>query len=210
MLVRSAGRKFANQSASHRFTDSQRVKEALELGPSESIKVSLTTKEGSRAKRAHQAFLVVREHTGLEAPFPLSLKESGKGTVEIVSLLAPLNRVADCGNLTAFQTQRDLPIQLLTSTQPLQASLIIGSFGTSAGSVTPVFDFVVQQDPNAPAPKYEAPARYGKLAEIHHIFRADPKNPPKFVSAVFTLAVVATVPMLFVAVRWIPFVHAVL
>jgi len=59
-------------------------------------------------------------------------------------------------------------------------------------------------DANAPAPKYEKPLRYGKLEEIHHIFKADPKSGPKVISLFFVLAVLATVPLLFGAVRYTP------
>ncbi|KJZ78159.1 hypothetical protein HIM_02197 [Hirsutella minnesotensis 3608] len=161
-----------------KFSDAQRVKPTIDLGHQATLKVSLTAKEGSKAKRPHQAFLVLKEESGLEAPFALTVKESGKATVQIA--------------------QRDLPVQLLLSKSPLQASLIIGSTGSTPGSVTPVFDVAVKLDVNSPAPTYEAPLRYGRLPEIHHIFRADPKNPPKMVSLVFALAVVATVPALFV------------
>lgn len=54
------------------------------LGHADTLKVSLTTQEGSNSKRAHQAFLVLKEASGLEAPFPLALKESGKGSVKLV------------------------------------------------------------------------------------------------------------------------------
>jgi len=43
--------------------------------------------------------------------------------------------------------------------------------------------------------------RYGKQPEIKHTFRADPKSPPKVISLVFVLAVLATVPALFIGVR---------
>ena len=66
------------------FTDKQRVTKSITLGHADTIKVSLTAKEGSKAKRPHQAFLVIKEASGLEAPFPLTVKDSGKGTVEIV------------------------------------------------------------------------------------------------------------------------------
>ncbi|KAG5979624.1 hypothetical protein E4U55_004952 [Claviceps digitariae] len=138
--------------------------------------------EGSVAKRPHQAFLVVREAaSGLEAPFPLTVKGSGKGMVQI--------------------SQKDLPVQLLSSSSPLEASLILGSTGSAKGSVTPVFDIEIKADPLHPVVSPAPPLRYGKLDEIHHIFRADPKNPPKVVSLVFALAVLATVPALFVG--WI-------
>lgn len=38
--------------------------------------------------------------------------------------------------------------------------------------------------------------RYGKLNEIHHIFKADPKSGPLVISLFFVLAVAATVPVL--------------
>lgn len=105
------------------------------------------------------------------------------------------------GRADRLQTQKDLPIQLLTSSEPLEASLVLGSFGSTKGSITPVFDLALNLDPNAPTLNYEAPLRYGKLPEIHHTFRDDPKSPPKIVSIVFALAVLATVPGLLVGVR---------
>jgi oligosaccharyltransferase complex subunit delta (ribophorin II) len=82
----------------------------------------------------------------------------------------------------------------------LKASLILASFGSAQGLDTPLFDLELNIDPNAAAPASEKPVRYGKQPEIHHIFRADAKSPPKIISLVFALAVVATVPALFVAV----------
>lgn len=67
-----------------RFTATNRVKKTLALGHQDTLTVSLTTKEGEAAKRPHQAFLLVREASGLEAPFPFSVRESGKATVQIV------------------------------------------------------------------------------------------------------------------------------
>ncbi|RFU78735.1 hypothetical protein TARUN_3523 [Trichoderma arundinaceum] len=168
----------SGNDASEKFSSADRVHSTLTLGHQDKLKVLLTTKDGSKAKRPHQAFLVVKEASGLEAPFPLTVKDSGKGVVEI--------------------SQKDLPVQLLLSQEPLEASLVLGSFGSTEGSVTPVFDFTVKLDPAAALPNYEKPLRYGKLAEIHHIFRADPKNPPKIISIAFALAVLATVPALFI------------
>lgn len=112
-----------------------------------------------------------------------------------------------CTWLTGRQAQKDLPAQLLASKSPLEASLILGSFGSTAGSITPVLDITLKLDPNGHTASYEAPFRYGPLPEIHHKFRDDPKSPPKIVSLVFSLAVVATVPVLLIGVR---FVFAVL
>lgn len=105
--------------------------------------------------------------------------------------------------LTSLQTHKDLPVQLLTSQTPLEASIILGSTGATKGSVTAVFDIAVKLDPGHPTASPAAPLRYGKLGEIHHIFRADPKNPPKVVSLVFAAGVLATVPALFLGVSWL-------
>lgn len=75
-------------ASTYTFTDKERIKDAVTLGHANKIKVSLTVKDGSKAKRPHQAFLMVKEASGLEAPYPLTVKESGKGTVEIVCPIA--------------------------------------------------------------------------------------------------------------------------
>ncbi|KAI2601914.1 Dolichyl-diphosphooligosaccharide--protein glycosyltransferase subunit Swp1 [Hypoxylon sp. NC1633] len=145
----------------------------------DSLKLLLTAKENGKGKRPHQAFLVLRDSaTGLEAPFPLTVKDNGKATVEI--------------------KQADLPIQLAIATTPLKASLVLASFGSSEGFNKYIFDIEVTRDPSATPIVYEKPLRYGKLDEIHHTFRADPTSPPKLVSLIFVLAVLATVPALFI------------
>ena len=78
---------------------------------------------------------------------------------------------------------------------------MIASFGASAGFKKDVFDVQVTRDPNAKPIVYEKPLRYGKLEEIHHIFRSDPKSPPSIISLVFVAAVVGTLPLLAGAVR---------
>ncbi|WAO84470.1 Dolichyl-diphosphooligosaccharide--protein glycosyltransferase subunit 2 [Fusarium falciforme] len=162
-----------------KFAEQKPTKNALVFGHTDSIKVSLTTTEASKAKRPHQAFLVLTEATGLEAPYPLTIKASGKGSVEI--------------------THKDLPIQLLLSDTPLKANLVLGSFGSSDPLISPVFEIEIRLDPNAPAPQYDAPVRYGPRTQINHIFRADPKSPPVVISLAFVLAIAAAVPTLFLA-----------
>lgn len=119
--------------------------------------------------------------SGLEAPFPLTVKESGKGSVQI--------------------SHKDIPVQLLASGNNVRASLVIGSFGSAEGYETPgsdgLFSLEFVHDPNMPAPSAAAPERYTKKGEIHHIFRADARSPPKVISLFFVLAVAATVPVLF-------------
>ncbi|KAJ6782185.1 hypothetical protein PWT90_03617 [Aphanocladium album] len=167
------------EGVTEKFTSAVRVKTEVALGHTSTLKVSLTAEEDSKAKRPHQAFLVLREKaSGLEAPFPLIIKESGKGSVKL--------------------TQKDLPIQLLNAAAPLEAKIVLGSFGASKAIVASVFDINVVRNPNG-ANNYEAPLRYGKRPEIHHIFRADPKNPPKVISLAFAGAVLAAVPVLLIS-----------
>ncbi|KAK3942111.1 peptidase family M28-domain-containing protein [Diplogelasinospora grovesii] len=155
------------------------ISKPIALGSADTLKISLTAKDNGNAKRPHQAFVLLREQeTGLEAPFPMTVKDSGKAVVSIA--------------------QKDIPVQLLVSEKPLKASIVIGSFGSAKGLDVQAFDLDIKTDPAAPPPSYEKPMRYGKRPEIHHIFRPDPKSPPKVISLVFVLAVIATVPALFI------------
>lgn len=65
------------------------------LGATDTLKLLLTATEGKKAKRPHQAFLLLREpKSDLDTSFPLSVKNSGKGKVELVN---PRN-IADMPN----------------------------------------------------------------------------------------------------------------
>jgi oligosaccharyltransferase complex subunit delta (ribophorin II) len=57
------------------------------LGPTDSLKIILTATEDGKGKRPHQAFLLLREpKSGLEATYPLSVKDTGKAKVDIVRI----------------------------------------------------------------------------------------------------------------------------
>jgi oligosaccharyltransferase complex subunit delta (ribophorin II) len=60
-----------------------------------------------------------------------------------------------------------------------------------------VFDLQVARDPNVPLTIPEAPLRYAAESEIHHIFRSDPRSPPKIITIEYAAAVAATLPILF-------------
>ncbi|PVH88121.1 hypothetical protein DL98DRAFT_479310 [Cadophora sp. DSE1049] len=177
-VISVTGKGGAGSAFKDKLSDHVPLAKPVTLGAADSLKIVLSATEDGKAKRPHQAFLLLRDQdTGLEATFPFSVKENGKGKVDF--------------------TQKDLPIQLLTSTQPLRATLLLASFGTTQGFSNHVFNLEVKLDANVPLPKYEAPLRYGQREEIHHIFKADPKSGPKVISMFFVLAVLATVPVLF-------------
>lgn len=69
-----------------RFDSKTPLMKQVPFGSSDTVKISLTAKNNGKAKRPHQAFVVLKEvESGLEAPFPLTVKENGEGSVEIVS-----------------------------------------------------------------------------------------------------------------------------
>ena len=99
-----------------------------------------------------------------------------------------------------MKTQKDIPTQLLSSAGPLDASLVIASFGSSKPYIAKAFDIAIQVDTGYSLPASEKPLRYGKLPEIHHIFKSDPKSPPKIITLVFAASVIVALPVLLGAV----------
>ncbi|KPI45872.1 uncharacterized protein AB675_582 [Cyphellophora attinorum] len=147
------------------------------LGASDTLKVVLTTKEGKTSKRPQQASLLLRDPaTDLDVTYPLSTKESGKGKIDL--------------------SHRDLPLQFLRKDTVLSAYLILASTGDADGYYERAFSVGVKADPTATTGSTEKPLRYGKLPEIHHIFRSDPKSPNFVIVAFFTVAAAATLPVL--------------
>ncbi|KZM19627.1 uncharacterized protein EKO05_0003991 [Ascochyta rabiei] len=150
---------------------------AVSLGATDLLKLDLTTVDGKTAKRPHQAFLTLTDPaTGLEASFVLNVKDSGKAKL--------------------FLSHKDLPHQFLTSTKPIPASIVVGAFGSSAPYKQKVFDLAVTRDANVPLAIPEPPLRYAAEPEIHHVFRDDPKSPPKIITIFFAAAVAAALPFL--------------
>lgn len=83
-----------------RLSQGVALSDTLALGTGDTLKLSLTATENGKARRPHQAFIVLKEEeTGLEAPFALTLKDNGKGVVEIVRL--PLSSAKIDGDVKA-------------------------------------------------------------------------------------------------------------
>ncbi|KAF2437097.1 hypothetical protein EJ08DRAFT_13106 [Tothia fuscella] len=159
------------------ITPNKLLAKEVSLSAGQSLKVLLTITNGGKARKSHQAFLTLADPvSGLEESFPFTLKDTGKAKVDL--------------------THQIIPSQLLSSSKPLKASIVIGSFGTSTPYKSDAFSLSISSDPNAPIPKAETQLRYQKQPEIHHIFRSDPKSPPKIITLVFGGAVVACLPVL--------------
>jgi len=152
----------------------------IELKADDSLKILLTTQDGKTASRPHQTFLNLRDATsGLETSYAFSVKDSGKAKLEL--------------------THKDLPAQFLLPSASLTATLYIASFGTSTPYASETFTLSIIHAPGAPLPTLEVPLRYGKLPEIHHIFKPDPTSPPKIISLFFTCVVLAALPAVLLA-----------
>ncbi|KAI9369808.1 Oligosaccharyltransferase subunit Ribophorin II-domain-containing protein [Aspergillus egyptiacus] len=146
------------------------------LGNADTLKILLTAQEGRSAKSAHQVFLLLQEpSSGLDISYPFSVKGNGKSKVEL--------------------TWKDLPTQFLASSEPIDARILIGSFGESQAYNEPAFQLSLARNPDEPVPTFEV-SRYGKLPEIHHIFKNDPQSPPIVVTLAFVAMVLATFPVL--------------
>lgn len=163
-----------------RFAENQRLESPVSLGSLDTLRVSLTAQEGQTAKRAHQVFLLLKDpETGLDVSYPFGVKENGKAKVDL--------------------TQKDLPVQFLSLEQPVDARLLIGSFGSSPAYDATAFQLSIDRDPDEPVPTVEV-SRYGKLPEIHHVFKEGPKNPPMAITLAFLAATLAALPILAITV----------
>jgi oligosaccharyltransferase complex subunit delta (ribophorin II) len=201
-------------SGAFRISPSAVHDKPIQLGPADTLKISLTVTDGKTPKRPQQAFLMLADASGrLDTQLPFLVKESGKGTLSLVSGSLPAHDAEGPLELQPaksvpftlradspfLQTQKDIPSALLTN-NTLSASLILASSGTSQGYNHLAFYLTPNSDPDTPFPKPESPLRYGKLEEIHHVFRDDPKSPNILISVVFLGGVLATIPILFGAV----------
>lgn len=70
-----------------RLSATKPLAKPVSLGATDSLKLDLTTLDGTTAKRPHQAFLTLTDPTtGLEESFVISVKDSGKGKVSLVCI----------------------------------------------------------------------------------------------------------------------------
>ncbi|CAG7924166.1 unnamed protein product [Penicillium olsonii] len=158
------------------FTASKPLAKPVSLVGADTLRVTLTAQEGSSAKRPHQAFLLLKDgQTGLDISYPFSVKDNGKSRVEL--------------------TQKDLPIQFLSLSKPVDARVVLGGFGDSAAHDGSAFQLSIDRNPEEAVPTVET-ERYGKKAEIHHIFKDSASSPPIVITLAFVAMVGAAIPVL--------------
>ncbi|KAK6538542.1 hypothetical protein TWF694_010121 [Orbilia ellipsospora] len=160
-----------------KFTPKSPISEPITLKATDSIKIQLTTEEGGKPKRPHQLFLFAKDsQSDLESFFVFDTKESGKARLDL--------------------TQKEIPLSLLSSPS-LTLTLVVGSFGQGIPVSAEVGTLKLVLDPATKKTIAQPALKYGKLEEIYHTFRAEPKSPPAIISIVFLGAVLACLPALF-------------
>ncbi|KAL2870228.1 putative oligosaccharyltransferase subunit ribophorin II [Aspergillus lucknowensis] len=160
----------------HEIPRNGALSQTIPFGNADTLKVALTAQEGKSAKSAHQVFLLLQEPgSGLDIAYPFSVKGNGKSRIEL--------------------TWKDLPSQFLSASDDLNARILIGSFGSSQAYDEPAFKLAIDRNLDEPIPTSEV-SRYGKLPEIHHIFKSDPRSPPIVITLVFIALVLAAFPLL--------------
>ena len=71
-----------------RISESKVLSKPVQLGSTENLKILLTTKENNKAKRPHQAFLLLKDSkANLDTSFAFQVKDNGKAKVDLVRLL---------------------------------------------------------------------------------------------------------------------------
>lgn len=69
----------------YRFDGTSKVEDTLELSPTDSLRLTFTTKDGQSTARPHQSFLLIEDpSTKLDISIPVSVKASGKGKIDLV------------------------------------------------------------------------------------------------------------------------------
>lgn len=69
----------------YRFSSTKPLSSPLAFTGADTLRVTLTTQEGSSAKRPHQAFLLLKDdQSGLDISYPFTVKENGKSRLELV------------------------------------------------------------------------------------------------------------------------------
>jgi oligosaccharyltransferase complex subunit delta (ribophorin II) len=178
----------------------------ISLGDSDSLKLLLTAQEDRSAKRPHQAFLLLKDSTtGLDVSYPFSVKNDGKSKVELVSAEYYIyyTHCSKANSVCGTQSKKDIPTQFLATSEPVDAEIVIGSFGGSDAYRNLAFQLSINGDASAPAAS-DSVERYGKQPRINHIFKTDPKSPPPIITLIFLLATLVTIPVLAGMVRSAP------
>lgn len=149
------------------------------------LKIHATFIAGNQTGVPHQAYVFMKQfETDIETAFPMEIQATtAKGKVEI--------------------SQKDFPPSFIVSDNNLLLSLAVGDFTVDLRSIlVPITILQLEYDaPTVANAKHSLGeiVRYEKKPEIHHIFRAEPKNPPKIITLVFLSTVIASLVGLFAA-----------
>ncbi|KAH0580812.1 hypothetical protein H2248_011971 [Termitomyces sp. 'cryptogamus'] len=160
------------QSRSEPISLTEPLSMPVTLGKDDTLKLTfqIVEKDGGKGVQPHQTFLrFYDERSGEEGIQPVRVTNGGKAKFELNMAKPPLS----------------LPP---TSNTPLKVTLLIGSHLHSPLKLE-LFDLVVPA--SQPLPVHTEEPNFRPLPEIHHAFRPDQKMPPRPISAIFSVVVVA-------------------
>ncbi|KZV69967.1 hypothetical protein PENSPDRAFT_579937, partial [Peniophora sp. CONT] len=136
----------------------------LTLGQKDKLKLTFQVVADEAGVQPHQAFVRFYDATtGEEGVQPVKVGPNGKAKFEL-DMARPFSSLPPSGDA------------------PLAVSLILGSFIHDPARFE-LFNLAVP--PSAPVAPHPDATAFALRPEITHTFRADPKVPPKFISATF-------------------------
>lgn len=164
----------------------------VQLGEADTLKVvfQIVDKDTGSGVQPHQTFLRFYDEKSKEEGIqPVRVTPGGKAKFDLVRALSPLFHPYSW-NSHFLQNLRKPPTSLppTPNSDPLKVSLIIGTPKYDPITVD-LFDLVLPK--SQPAPEHPLESTFHVLPEIKHTFRPDHKVPPTFISAAFTLIVLA-------------------
>ena len=164
---------------------------AVKLGEQDTLKITfqIVDKETGNGVQPHQTFLrFYDEKSNEEGIQPVRVTPGGKAKFELVLAFFPsCQRLV---NLYSSQNLQKAPLSLppTPNSDPLKLTLIVGTDKYDPISLD-FFDLILPK--TQPAPEHPLEASFHSLPEIKHTFRPDHQTPPRPISAVFAVVVLA-------------------
>ncbi|KDR80116.1 hypothetical protein GALMADRAFT_223015 [Galerina marginata CBS 339.88] len=162
-----------SQLRSEPLSLAQKVSTPVKLTGKETLRITfqVVDKESGKGVQPHQTFLrFYDEKTNEEGIQPVRVTPGGKAKFDLNLSKPPLS------------------LPPTPNGEPLKVTLLIGTSQYDPLAVE-LFDLVLPR--SQPAPEHPQESTYHPLPEIKHTFRPDNKLPPRFISAVSAIVVLA-------------------
>ncbi|KAK9454879.1 Dolichyl-diphosphooligosaccharide--protein glycosyltransferase subunit Swp1 [Dipodascopsis uninucleata] len=159
------------------FTSSEPVVQILSVpsGATVRVKFHIQSDLAKASSKPHQSYVLLEDNiTGLETVFTGEVRDNGIGKIDIENKM--------------------IPSALLSSGNPLDVTMVLGSFGEEPGLKVKIGSILPKTSSAIPA----LPLRYGPKPNIFHTFRSDPTFVATPIAMFFSFIVVVCLVILFV------------